>query len=259
LSRVKIGIIGGTGLERFLEKPKRARIKTPYGSSPHISIGILDGHCVAFLPRHGSKHETPPHKINYRANVWSLKKLGVERVISTNAVGAINERYKPGDIVVPSDIIDFTKTRLTTFYDAAPVVHIDVTNPYCPQLRESLSDSTKKQNQTYWDGSVLAATEGPRFETPAEIKMMRILGCDIVGMTGSPEVFLARELEICYAAICFVSNMAAGIQNRLTTEEVTSMAKNRTSILLEVIKNVINEIPKKKTCSCFEALKDAKM
>lgn len=203
----RIALIGGTGLETLMNRTKSFRVRTPYGFSPYITRGIVGKSNVIFLPRHGSKHEVPPHKINYRADMWSLKKMGIERVISTNAVGAINDKYKPGDLVVPSDIIDFTRSRITTFHDEAPVVHIDLTNPYCPQLSELLCSSARKIAHKCWNGAVLATTEGPRFETPAEIRMMRNVGCDIVGMTGSPEVFLARELEMCYASMCFVSNM----------------------------------------------------
>lgn len=259
MRQAKIALIGGTGLERLLEEAEQFRIKTSYGVSPPISMGTLGDYAVAFLPRHGPKHETPPHKVNYRANIWSLKKIGVERIISTNAVGAINEKYELGDLAIPSDIIDFTRTRITTFYDKAPVVHIDVTNPYCPELREFLSASVERLGQQYWRESVLAATEGPRFETPAEIRMMRSMGCDIVGMTGSPEVFLAKELEMCYATICFVSNMAAGIQNRLTAGEVVEIAQKSTSILRRVVENLITSIPEERKCLCSKALEHAKM
>jgi len=259
LYHAKIAIIGGTGLDPLLEETKQFKVRTPYGISPPILRGALGNRSVVFLPRHGLKHEVPPHKINYRADMWSLKKIGVERVISTNAVGAINEKYRPGDLVIPSDIIDFTKSRITTFHDKAPVVHVDVTTPYCPELREFLSSSAEKLGQQHWSGSVIAATEGPRFETPAEIRMMRSVGCDIVGMTGSPEVFLARELEMCYATICFVSNMAAGIQSRLTVEEVVAMARQSTPIIRRAIEDLISSIPKERKCSCSKALEHAKM
>jgi 5'-methylthioadenosine phosphorylase len=259
LRQAKIALIGGTGLERLVEETEKFRIKTSYGLSPPISRGIIGDYPVVFLARHGPKHEVPPHKVNYRANIWSLKKIGVERIISTNAVGAINEKYKPGDLVVPSDIIDFTRTRITTFYDKAPVVHIDVTNPYCPELREFLLASLERLGQQCWGESVLAATEGPRFETPAEIRMMRSVGCDVVGMTGSPEVFLARELEMCYVTMCFVSNMAAGIRNKLTSEEVVEMAQKSTPILRRSVENLIASIPKERKCSCSKALEHAKM
>jgi len=259
LHHEKIAIIGGTGLEPLLESPKQFKVRTPYGISPPILRGTFGNCSVVFLPRHGLKHEVPPHKINYRADMWSLKKIGVERVISTNAVGAINEKYSVGDLVIPSDIIDFTKSRITTFHDKAPVIHVDMTTPYCPELREFLSSSLKKLGQQHWSGGVIAATEGPRFETPAEIRMMRSVGCDIVGMTGAPEVFLARELEMCYAAIGFVSNMAAGIQSRLTVEEVVAAARQSTPIIRRVLEDSISSILKERKCSCSKALEHAKM
>ncbi len=258
MGKAKIALIGGTGLEDLLEKTGQFRVRTPYGISPSISTGPLGGHTVAFLPRHGVKHETPPHGVNYRAAIWSLKKIGVKRILSTNAVGAINERYKPGDLVIPSDIIDFTRSRTTTFYDKGPVVHIDVTDPYCSELKTLLSASIQQIGHEHWSGSVLAVTEGPRFETPAEIKMMKRVGCDVVGMTGSPEVFLARELEMCYATICLVSNMAAGMQSRLTVKEVVIMAEKTLPVIRQVVERTIRSIPEQRKCLCSEALEHAK-
>lgn len=258
MRRAKIALIGGTGFEGLFKKTGQFRVRTPFGFSPSISTGSLGGQTLAFLPRHGTQHEIPPHRVNYRAAIWSLKKIGVERILSTNAVGAINERYKPGDLVIPSDIIDFTRTRTTTFYDEGPVIHIDVTDPYCSELKTLLSACIRQSGHKHWSGSVLAVTEGPRFETPAEIRMMKRMGCDVVGMTGSPEVFLARELEMCYATICFVSNMAAGIQSRLTVEEVVTMARKTLPLIRQVVQGTIKSIPEQRKCLCSKALEHAK-
>lgn len=140
---VEAAIIGGTGFERLFKDVRQLRLGTPYGIVPPVSIGKLDGKTVAFLPRHGPNHSVPPHRINYRANVYSLYKIGVKRILAINAVGAINSGLKPGDIVVPHDFVDFTKLRYTTFYDEAPVTHVDVSQPYCPETRELLIETRK--------------------------------------------------------------------------------------------------------------------
>ena len=139
----RIAIIGGSGLEGLLQGSKIVRLETPYGTAPPISVGVIGREEVAFLPRHGPKHDLPPHKINYRANIYSLKQIGVERIIATNAVGAINTAYNPGELAIPFDILDMTKSRSGTYFDAAPVTHIDVTEPYCPELCNVLAECCK--------------------------------------------------------------------------------------------------------------------
>ena len=223
-------------MEALLSDVEKIRVGTLYGLSPPISVGEISERLVAFLPRHGVHHSIPPHKVNYRANIYALHEIGVERIIATNAVGAINLDFRPGDLVVPHDLIDFTKLRKLTFYDEAPVTHIDLSQPYCPEIRVLLIETIKKHFARTWGRSVLVCTEGPRYETPAEIEMLRRLGCDIVGMTSFPEAVLARELEICYATVCFVSNMAAGIQQRLTAREVTKMAKQKMPLIRQILK-----------------------
>jgi 5'-methylthioadenosine phosphorylase len=261
LEKAKIAVIGGTGFEKLFKDAEQIRLGTPYGVAPPISVGKIDGKDVVFLPRHGPDHSIPPHKINYRANVYALYELNVHRIIAVNAVGAINRDFKPGDIVIPHDFIDFTKLRTTTFYDEAPVTHIDVSQPYCPEIRSFLIENARKFGQRVWDKAVLACTEGPRFETPAEIEMFRHLGCDVVGMTGVPEAVLARELEICYAAVCFVSNMAAGIQERLTPLEVSKVSKEITPIMEQVLIETVRVLPIQceGKCPCATALKNARL
>jgi 5'-methylthioadenosine phosphorylase len=260
LEKAKIAVIGGTGFEKMFKDAKQIRLGTPYGVAPPISVGKIGDKEVVFLPRHGPDHSIPPHKINYRANVYALYELDVKRIIAVNAVGAINHDFKPGDIVIPHDFIDFTKLRTTTFYDEAPVTHIDVSQPYCPETRKFLVENAKKFGQRVWDKAVLACTEGPRFETPAEIEMFRRLGCDVVGMTGVPEAVLARELEICYAPVCFVSNMAAGIQERLTPLEVSKVSKEITPVMEQVLIETVRVLPiqREGNCPCANALKNAR-
>lgn len=256
--KVEFAIIGGTGFERLFKNAEPLLVGTPFGIAPAISIGEIDGKTVAFLPRHGPDHSIPPHKINYRANIYSLHKIGVKRISATNAVGAINPDFKPGDMVIPHDFIDFTKLRCTTFYNEAPVTHIDVSQPYCPEIRRLLIETAEKLGLAVWDKAVLVSTEGPRYETPAEIEVFRRLGCDIVGMTGLPEAVLARELEICYASVCYVSNMAAGRQERLIAQEVSEVSKRVSPKLEQLLIETIKRLPYERNCPCAHALKDAR-
>jgi len=246
----KVAVIGGSGLENMLRGGKVVDVETRYGKSPPVTIGTIDAHAVVFVARHGAGHTVPPHKVNYRAIIAGIRNLGVERVIATNAVGAINRRYKPGDIAIPLDIIDFTKSRPGTLYNEAPVTHTDVTQPYCPGLRQVLVKSAKKHAKRVWKDSVIACTEGPRFETPAEIRMFSLLGCDLVGMTGAPEVFLAREAGLCYATICFVSNMAAGLQAKVTHEEVEKIGSRMASTIRAIASETIAQLGSVEACTC---------
>jgi len=258
LRKADVAIIGGSGLEALIKDTEQIRVGTPYGLPPPISIGEIGEKRVAFLPRHGLHHSTPPHKVNYRANIYVLFEMGVKRIVATNAVGAINVNFKPGDLVVPHDLVDFTKLRRLTFYDNAPVTHIDVSQPFCPEVRSLLIRTIKERCTQMWNRAILVCTEGPRFETPAEIEMFRRLGCDVVGMTVAPEAVLARELEMCYAAVCFVSNMAAGIQQRLTAQEVAEVAKEKMPVIEQILRETIEHLPKSRRCPCAHALKDAR-
>ncbi len=251
------GIVGGTGFESLLEHPREEKVETPYGDNPKVFLGEIQGLNVVFIPRHGVKHELPPHKINYRANLWALHVKGVERIVATNAVGTINPLFQAGDLVVPHDLIDFTKSRLSTYHEVPPVTHIDFTEPYCREIREALIKAVREVAEKVWEHGVYVCTEGPRYETPAEIKMYRTLGGDLVGMTGCPEAVLARELGICYATLCLVSNLAAGMQERLTTTEVLKVTAGKRRLISEVISRVLERIPQDRRCRCREALIEA--
>ncbi|MFQ6137042.1 MAG: S-methyl-5'-thioadenosine phosphorylase [Candidatus Hydrothermarchaeales archaeon] len=255
----KIAIMGGTGFRDLgLGEIREAlSVETPYGVA-NLMVGMIEGREVIFLPRHGTDHSIPPHKINYRRNISALKSSGVGRIISINSVGGINESFSPGDIVIPDDFIDFTKDRAATFYDDS-IVHVDVTEPYCPEIRRVLLEATEKVVGKVFDGGVYACTEGPRFETPAEIRMVKLLGCDVVGMVGLPEVVLAREKEMCYASICTVTNYAAGIsKEKLTVSEVKEVIKKNREDMKKILVEVIGEMPEERSCGCKDALKDAK-
>ena len=210
----KIAIIGGTGiyspeaLQGFEEKV----IDTPYGQAL-CNIGELAGNQVVFITRHGAGHKTAPHKVNYRANIWALKSLGTEEIFATTAVGSLNPEMTAGHFVVCSNVLDFTKSRINTFYDTPErgVVHVDFSYPYCPCVRERVIRCLEKLDIPFHKEGVYVATEGPRFESAAEIKAYAMLGGDLVGMTNMPECILAREAEMCYSTCSIVTNMAAGI------------------------------------------------
>ena len=251
-----IGIIGGSGVYEITEKADNCEeklVKTDYGD---VTVSILDifSKKVAFIPRHASGHSIPPHKINFRANIDALKNVGVSKIIATNSVGSMNTDMPPGSFVIPDDFLDFSQYRKKTFYEDK-VVHIDVTEPYCPQLRDVLA----KSGDVILGGTYVC-TEGPRFETPAEIKMFKMLGGDLVGMTGVPEVILAREREICYNSICIVSNYASGIsEEELTIDEVFEMVAQKEGELLELIYNFIKNVDDSEECSCNHALDGAEV
>jgi 5'-methylthioadenosine phosphorylase len=254
---LKIGLIGGTGLYglEFLEKVEKIMVSTIYGQA-RISKATVDGIEVFFLPRHGSKHSVPPHLVNYRANVAALKFLGVKKVFATAASGSLNRKMPPGSIVIIDQFIDLTSGRPSTFYDGTnyPVAHTDFTEPYCPGLREVIMDECRKAGHDYFDRGTYIATEGPRFETPAEIRAYRHMGGDLVGMTNVPEVVLAREAGLCYAAVALVTNYAAGISpDILSHEEVLEVMALHGERISKLFLSSILNTPEHGKCSCFSA------
>lgn len=258
---MRIAIIGGTGVydPKFLENPEEIIVSTPYGDVK-ILKGIYYGEEVGFLARHGVKHSVPPHRINYKANIWALKSLGVERILATTAVGSLKMNLEPGDLVLLDQFIDFTKGRDYTFYDGSDgkVIHIDFSEPYCPELRKIFIDEARNLGIKLHPFGTYICTEGPRFETPAEIKMFANFG-DVVGMTNIPEVVLARELEICYVAVSLVTNYAAGISKApLTHQEVLSAMAENIEKVRNLFSTVIPKIPKERNCPCKSALKEYK-
>lgn len=251
-----LAIIGGSGVyhPNMLTGVKQEKVKTPYGKIAPL-VGDFEGKTIAFLPRHGARHSLPPHRINYQANIWGLRSMGVDRIIATTAVGSLNPQMAPGDYVIIDQFLDFTKCRPLTFYEGGErgVVHMDFTEPYCPQLREVLFKTVTDLGIKGHDHGVYVCTEGPRFETPAEIRMFAGLGGDVVGMTNVPEVVLAREVGICYATVSMVTNLAAGISKTpLTHEEVLSIMKENTEKLRNLLIHAMRKIPEGRLCRCKE-------
>ncbi len=260
----KIGVIGGSGLYEIkgLVIKGKKKIATPFGKPSDQYLIARSGNAeIIFLPRHGKYHTIPPHMINYRANLWGFKKLGVDRVLSVSAVGGIKKGLRPGDIVIQDQVLDMTKNRRSTFYDGEDgVVHIDFTEPYCPELRRVLLNAGKRAAVPIKDGGTYVAVEGPRLETASEIRSFSILGGDIVGMTGMPEASLARELEICFAGLSVVANHAAGIsRKKLTVAEVMKAMKTATEKIKLLLGEAFILVPEQRTCSCGETLKEARI
>ena len=240
-----VAIIGGTGLTSLqgLEITNREIVQTPFGEPSGILVrGNYCGQEVLFLPRHGPGHTIPPHRVNYRANIWALKQVGVTNVIAANAVGGIRLDMEPGTLVIPDQIIDYTWGRTNTFFEdsLSQVVHVDFTDPYCASLRLQLIDAATQAKLEVIDGGTYAATQGPRLETTAEIDRLERDGCDIVGMTGIPEAVLARELELCYASISLVVNRAAGRgDGEITMTEIEQNLKSGITDVRKLLEHVI--------------------
>jgi len=257
-----LGIIGGSGLYEIegVSRKETKRIKTPFGDpSDFYTIGILSGKEVAFLPRHGLKHSIQPHKVNYRANIWGFKELGAERILAISAAGGISDDLAPGAIVIPDQIIDMTSNRDATFYEGEKVVHIDFTEPYCPELRKLMIEAGKRvKGLEIKETGTYVCVNGPRLETKAEIRFFSCIGAHIVGMTAMPEAVLAREAEICFGGISIVTNYAAGIKEKsLRAKEVVEVMET-TAIKLKVfLKEILCVIPQERTCACGNVLNEA--
>jgi len=250
-------IIGGTGVYDIGKGSRSTRIETEYGSA-EVDIVNIEGEDIIFLARHGKGHSTPPHRINFRANMAALKQLGVKYIYATAAVGSCNDNYGPGDIVVLKDFIDMTKIRPLTFYEGqeGKVRHTDMSDPYCGNLRRRFMDASKELNINIKGGdAVYICTEGPRFETASEIKVYKMLGGDVVGMTNVPEVILAKELGMCYAAVGIITNWCTGMKcEGITLHDIQgSLADNReklTRAFLRVFQGGLDQ----ENCKCKEAI-----
>ncbi|HAM53803.1 MAG TPA: 5'-methylthioadenosine phosphorylase [Nitrospiraceae bacterium] len=259
----RIGILGGSGFYEMkgLRHKSLRRVSTPFGNpSGEFRISEVSGSEVVFLPRHGIPHRIPPHRINYRANIWGFREMGIERIFSINAVGGITAGLTPGDIVIPDQIIDLTQGRASTFYEENDVVHIDFTDPYCTILRTIICAAAQRKGLTVKESGTYLCVNGPRLETRAEISFFAKSGADVVGMTGMPEACLARELEMCFASVLIVTNYAAGISDKkLTTTEVMENMKISTERIGSLLIESLALLPEERICACRYALSGAKM
>ncbi|MDO9545630.1 MAG: S-methyl-5'-thioadenosine phosphorylase [Pelolinea sp.] len=259
-----LGVIGGSGLYDFpaLENKKTLLIDTPFGepSSPIIS-GEISGHAIAFLARHGIGHIFSPSEVNYRANIYALKSIGVDRIVSISACGSLREDLSPGHIVIPNQIFDFTHKRERTFFGNGAVVHVSVANPYCPELSNQIYQAVLEAGATVHKKGTYLTIEGPRFSTIAESKLYRQWGMSIIGMTACPEVFLAREAEICYTTMAHVTDYDVwySSEESVTVEKVIKVLQANTEIAQKSILNLINNLTETRSCECDIALKNALM
>lgn len=249
-------IIGGTGVYDVGEESYTKKVSTEYGEV-EIEVVKIDKEEIAFLPRHGKGHSVPPHLINYRANMMALKNIGVKYIYATVAVGSMNEKYTPGDIVVITDFMDFTKARPITFYEGGEkgVIHTDMTNPYCENLREVFYRVANRENVEIKGEGTYVCTEGPRFETAGEINMYKILGGDVVGMTNVPEVILAKELGMCYAAVGIISNWCTGVEPSGTTiHDIQGAMKGKKEIVTKLFISAFMKNLDQDHCTCKNSL-----
>ena len=244
--KIDLAIIGGSGLYQFegLDDIERHALDTPFGKpSDPVVTGAFAGKRVAFLARHGESHTLPPHRVNYRANVWALHTLGAQRIVGINAVGGIRDDMGPRTVVVPDQIIDYTHGRLSSFCDVegAKVEHIDFSCPYDAGLRNQLTAAAARAGIDCIAGGCYGTTQGPRLETVAEIARMRRDGCDLVGMTGMPEAVLARELAVPYACLALVANWAAGCgdEGEISIEEIFAHLEHATANVAPIIARML--------------------
>ena len=265
LPKAEIGVFGGSGFCSFFEKATKVNINTPYGKpSAEITIAEVFGKKVAFLPRHGLKHQFPPHKVPFKANIYAFKKLGVKTIISPCAAGSLQAKIKPGDFVILDQFIDRTKGREDTYFNGPEVAHIGGATPYCPRLSQvAIKACRKLKIQAHKKGTVVVVP-GPRFSTAAESMLYTSQGGEVINMTQYPEVVLAREMEICFLGIALITDYDVGLSAKRKVKAVDSkevirvfnqnLEKSR-KLILEIIKN----IPAKRDCLCATALEEARI
>jgi 5'-methylthioadenosine phosphorylase len=262
MPQAKIGVIGGSGLYtiKLLTDIQELDLDTPFGKpSDIITVGNLEGVNVAFLPRHGKGHRLLPSEVPYHANIYALKSLGVEWIISVNASGSLKEEIKPGDLVIPDQIIDGTHNRPRSFFGEGIVAHIIFADPFCPILSQVLCQAVQKLEAPFHKGGTSLVMEGPAFSTRAESDIYRSWGAAIIGMTASPEAKLAREAEICYAAIAGVTDYDCWQRHcePIPIDVIIETLRQNTHKIREIIKLAVTSIPDKRDCACATALKAA--
>jgi len=252
----KTGFITGTGFYTLpgITGAQAQEVDTPFGKV-YVEMGRLGDQEVVFIPRHGKQHSIAPQGINYRGNIYAMKLLGVERILATSVSGSLVPAWGPGTFVLIDQFINFTFNRIDSFYPLdGKLAHVDVTDPYCPNLQRMLLASAKKLELSLQKGATYACLNGPRFESRAEIDMIRRLGGQLVGQTNYPECVLARELAICYATVGVVSNFAAGMQSTVTGKEVSENIRKIGPIISDLFSTLIRSYPDHPDCSCQHAL-----
>ena len=223
-----IGVFGGSGFYSFLDDVEEVQVQTPYGAtSAPLHVGSIEGHRVAFLPRHGENHQYPPHRIPFRANVWAMREIGVRRIVGPSACGSLKPELPPGTFVICDQFVDRTSGRTDTFYDGPATTHVSAADPYCPGMRATLAECARELGIPVQDRGTVVVIQGPRFSTRAESRWFASADFDVVNMTQFPEAWLARELELCYATVCLVTDYDVGLEGMPDVEPVSAEAAFR--------------------------------
>lgn len=261
MTRAEIGILGGSGFYALLEDFEEVQVNTPFGApSDAIAVGTLGGRRVAFMPRHGRKHELPPHMINYRANLFALKELGVSRVLGPCAAGSLSKDVHPGDFVVCDQFVDRTRNRRDTYFDGPQTTHVSLADPYCPELRALAIEAGESMNLNVHHSGTMLVIDGPRFSTRAESAFHSAQGWTAVSMTQYPEVALARELELCYTGIALITDYDAGVAGAeaVSAAMVLKVFKDSNEKLKDLLTRMVESLPvEQRACSCGTALEHA--
>jgi 5'-methylthioadenosine phosphorylase len=259
-----IGIFGGSGFSHFLPEVELAEMDTPYGRpSDRIAIGEVEGIAVAFLPRHGASHTLPPAAINYRANLWAMKELGVRQVLAPTAAGSLQPQVRPGDFVICDQFVDRTWGRADTFYSTGPqVAHLSAADPYCPTLRTLANECGRGLGITTHERGTVVVIQGPRFSSRAESRWFSTFGWEVINMTQYPEVVLARELGLCYVNISLITDFDAGLEGQpsispVSVAEVKQVFARNNDRLRALLLRLIPRIPSQRTCTCATAMRGA--
>ncbi len=222
-ARQPVGIFGGSGFYRFLDEVEEVPLATPYGPpSAPVRLGTIEGVPVAFMPRHGDEHTLPPHRINYRANIWAMREVGVRRIIGPSACGSLKPELAPGTFVICDQFVDRTHARESTFYDGPQTTHVSAADPYCADLRAVLTEAAAAEGIPVVEKGTVVVIQGPRFSSRAESRWYAASGFDVVNMTQFPECWLARELELCYATVCLVTDYDVGLEGMPEVEPVSA-------------------------------------
>ncbi len=262
MNNIKIGIIGGTGLYSMkdLTDIEEVKVETPFGeTSDNYIVGTLEGKRVAFLSRHGRGHKFIPSEVNYRANIYGFKKLGIKEIISISSVGSLKEEHKPLDILIPDQFVDLTKKRKSTFFGNGIAAHVQFGNPTCSELTSYVEKAAKSLEIPIKVGGTYVNMEGPQFSTKAESNMYRTFGFDMIGMTCATEAKLAREAEICYVAISFITDYDCWKESEeeVSVELVIQNLQKNIENAKKLIKETVTLLPEERNCACHNALKDA--
>ncbi len=255
--RAEIGVFGGSGFYSLLENAREVWVETPYGAAADkVALGEIAGKRVAFLPRHGKDHHLPPQSINYRANMWAMKELGVTRIVGPTACGSLKAEVAPGHMVVADQVVDRTTGRKDTFYDGPITTHVSFADPYCPQLRPIAIDALRSIGVTTHETGTVVVIQGPRFSTRAESKWFQDAGWEVINMTQYPECYLARELETCYVNISLITDYDVGLPGAapVTHEDVLKVFASNNDRVKNAIFKIIEAIPPERSCGCGSAL-----